>query len=79
MSQFPPVRVSMHMDSGVVCQGEIFKQVLAIPVDGAFVQMWVKFDDNTCQDRYLLDDSITSFNVLHRAIEPSLFSGAPWA
>ena len=77
MSQFPPIQISMLMDSGVECRGEIFKQVLAIPVDGSFVQMWVKFKDDTFQDRYILDNSITSFEFI-RAVrvenEPMLFS-----
>jgi hypothetical protein len=51
----------MLMDSGVECQGEIFKKVLSIPVDGAFVQMWVRFNDDTFQDRFIGDDSICSF------------------
>ena len=76
MSQFPPIQISMLMDSGVVSQGEIFKKVLTVPVGGAFVQMWVKFKDDALQDRFIGDDSITSFEFV-RAVriekEPMLF------
>ena len=78
MSSLLPVRVSMEMDSGVVCEGGIFRHVL---VDGVTVQMWVCFDDKSFESRFLLDHSIQSFKVKHRvrdASELSLWEGAPW-
>ena len=66
MSEFPPIRVLMQMDGGDICYGHIYKNVLDVQVDGAWVQLWVKFEDDKFQDRYLLDSSIASFNVLHR-------------
>ena len=67
MSQFPPLRGIMQMDSGVVCYGNIYKKVLNIPVGGAVIQMWVYFEDNTFPERYILDSSIISLDVVHRA------------
>ena len=57
----------MLMDSGLQCQGEIFKQVLAVPVNGSPVQMWVKFKDDTFQSRFIGDQSITSFEFIRTA------------
>ena len=66
----------MLMDSGVESPGEIFRKVLDVPVEGEFVQMWVKFVDDALQDRFIGDDSITSFEFV-RAVkignEPMLF------
>ena len=66
----------MLMDSGVECQGEIFRKVLDIPVGGDYVQMWVRFVDDALQDRFIGDDSITSIEFV-RAVkignEPMLF------
>ena len=76
MSQFPPIQIAMRMNSGVECQGEIFRQVLTVPVNGALVQMWVKFKDGTFQDRFIGDESITSFEFVHAVKnenEPMLF------
>jgi hypothetical protein len=67
MSQFPPLRVIMHMDSGVVCYGHIYKKVLDIPVGGTVTQMWVYFEDNKFPERYILDSSIIALDVVHRA------------
>ena len=69
MSQFPPLRVIMGMDSGATCYGHIYKKHLNIPVDGTVVQMWVHFEENTFPDRYILDSSIISLDVVHRARE----------
>ena len=74
MSQFPPLRVIMGMDSGATCYGHIYKKPLNIPVGGTVaggtvVQMWVHFEENTFPDRYILDSSIISLDVVHRARE----------
>jgi hypothetical protein len=76
MSQFPPIKISMLMDSGVQCEGEIFRKVLDVPVAGEFVQMWVKFVDGALQDRFIGDESIASFEFVHAVKtgnEPMLF------
>ena len=76
MSQFPPIKISMLMDSGVECQGEIFRKVLDVPVRGDYVQVWVKFVDAAFQDRFIGDDSITSIEFVRDVKignEPMLF------
>ena len=57
------------MDSGIFCYGHLFKQVLTIPEEGVFVQIWVHFDDNAFEDRFIRDSSIISLDVVHRARE----------
>ena len=57
----------------IVCAGSIYKHVL----DDGEVQLWVEFDDAAHPDRYLLDSSIESFNVIHAtraATESPLFA-----
>ena len=69
MSHFPPIRVNLHMDSGILCYGHLFKQVLTIPVEGVFVQIWVHFEDSAFEDRCIRDSSIISLDVEHRPRE----------
>jgi hypothetical protein len=74
--QFPPIRIFMKMDTEISCYGDIFKQVLAISDGESKIQMWVKFDDNTFESRYILDPTILDFKVVHRTRavdEPPLF------
>jgi hypothetical protein len=67
----------MKMDCGAIDHGHVYRRELdAAAVDGALVQMWVKFEDSSFHDRYILDSSITSFDVLHPARDentPPLF------
>ena len=67
----------MKMDCGAIDHGHVYRRELdAAAVDGALVQMWVKFEDSSLHDRYILDSSITSFGVLHPARDentPPLF------
>jgi hypothetical protein len=59
----PPIRISLQLNSGITCFGHIFKHVLETPVDGALVQMWVKFEDKSIEDMYISDDRIKSKSV----------------
>ena len=68
MSSFPPLRVIMKINSGDICYGHIYKKILNTPVAGT-VQMWVHFEENEFTDRCILDSSIISLDIVHRARE----------
>jgi hypothetical protein len=61
--EMPPIRISLQLISGVRVFGHIFKHVLETPVNGALVQMWVKFEDKSIEDMYISDDRIKSKSV----------------
>jgi hypothetical protein len=66
----------MQMICGARCHGIVYRCVLTETVDSPLVQLWIKFDDSSFRDRYILDSSIMSFDEEHSARDvntPPLF------
>ena len=76
-----PIRVSMVLKDIGACTGVIYKHVFDPLETGvvtqAVTQLWIKFDNDLVEDRYIKDESIASLDVIHPHRE-GVFKGAVW-
>ena len=72
-----PIRVSVIIEDIGACTGVIYKRVFDSLGIAAVTQMWIKFDYDRVEDKYIKDGSITSFDVIHPHRE-GVFKGAAW-
>ena len=77
MTSLPPIRVSMILKGVGACTGVIYKRVFDSLETGAMTQMWIKFDNDLIEDKYIKDECITLFDVIHPHRE-GVFKGAAW-
>jgi len=72
-----PVRVSM-MHKGIgACTGVLYKRALDSLETGSVTQMWIKFDNSLIADKYIKDECISCFDVIHPHRD-GVFKGAVW-
>ena len=60
-----PIRVSVIIKDIGACTGVIYKRVFESSETGAVTQMWINFDYDLVDDKYIKDEGITSLDVIH--------------
>jgi hypothetical protein len=72
-----PIRVSMIIKDTGACTGVIYKRVFDSTDTGVVTQLWIKFDNDLVADKYIKDECITFFDVIHPHRE-GVFEGNAW-